>query len=111
MKKISLKPGFEIIFSLSLVAVLGLPLLVLGQTQKNIRIEIVNGDTTINGKNIKKLSAAERKDALAEMDNMGNRCVSLMHCRSVFRYCRWLGYITLKCLQVNQLAVGAVFRH
>lgn len=72
MKKISLKPGFEIIFSLSLVAVLGLPLLVLGQTQKNIRIEIVNGDTTINGKNIKKLSAAERKDALAEMDNMGN---------------------------------------
>jgi hypothetical protein len=69
MKKF-IKPGFEFIFSVSLIAILGLPPLVLAQTQKNIEIKIVNGDTTINGKDIKKLSAQERKDALAEMDNL-----------------------------------------
>ncbi|QXV65740.1 T9SS type A sorting domain-containing protein [Mucilaginibacter sp. 21P] len=66
MKKI-VKPGFEFIFSLSLIAILGLPPLVLAQNQKSIDIKIANGDTTINGKNIKQLSSAERKDALAAM--------------------------------------------
>jgi hypothetical protein len=69
MKKF-IKPGFEFIFSVSLIAILGLPPLVLAQTQKNIEIKIVNGDTTINGKDIKKLSAQERNDALAEIDNL-----------------------------------------
>ncbi|MBL4677882.1 MAG: hypothetical protein JKY70_17015 [Mucilaginibacter sp.] len=68
MKKIY-KPGFEFIFSISLIAILGLPPLVLAQSQKNIEIKIVNGDTTINGKDIKKLSAAERKDALTAMED------------------------------------------
>ena len=72
MKTLSTKPGFEAIFTLSLIAVLCLPLLVAAQTQKNMRVEIVNGDTTINGKNIKKMSAQERKDALDEMYNIGN---------------------------------------
>lgn len=66
MKKI-VKPGFEFVFSLSLIAILGLPPLVLAQNQKSIDIKISNGDTTINGKNIKQLSSAERKDALAAM--------------------------------------------
>ena len=35
MKKF-IKPGFEFIFSVSLIAILGLPPLVLAQTQKNI---------------------------------------------------------------------------
>lgn len=65
-----LKPGFEFIFSVSLIAILGLPPLVLAQSQKNIEIKIVNGDTTINGKDIKKLTAAERKDALAAMEDV-----------------------------------------
>ncbi|RYU86190.1 T9SS type A sorting domain-containing protein [Mucilaginibacter terrigena] len=69
MKKF-IKPNFEFIFSVALIAILGLPPLVLAQTQKSIEIQIVNGDTTINGKNIKKLSAQERKDALAEMANL-----------------------------------------
>ncbi|WP_186461772.1 T9SS type A sorting domain-containing protein [Mucilaginibacter pallidiroseus] len=67
MKKILTKPGFEVIFSLTLITIMALPPLVLAQTQKSIEIKIVNGDTTINGKNIKKLNAAERKDALAVM--------------------------------------------
>ncbi|MBB5396408.1 T9SS type A sorting domain-containing protein [Mucilaginibacter sp. AK015] len=69
MKKI-ITPGFEFIFSVALVAIIGLPPLVLGQTQKSTEIRIVNGDTTINGKDIKKLSAQERKDALAEINNL-----------------------------------------
>jgi hypothetical protein len=72
MKKPFLHPRIEIIFSLSLIAILGLPPLVLAQTQKNIEIKIQNGDTTINGKDIKKLSPEERRDALSEMDKMGN---------------------------------------
>ena len=72
MKNLSTKPGFEAIFTLSLIAILGLPLLVAAQTQKDMRVEIVNGDTTINGKNIKKMSAQERKDALDEMYKPGN---------------------------------------
>jgi hypothetical protein len=72
MKKLFLHPRIEIIFSLSLIAILGLPPLVLAQTQKSIEIKIQNGDTTINGKDIKKLSPEERKDALDEMDKMGN---------------------------------------
>ena len=72
MKKLFLHPRIEIVFSLSLIAILGLPPLVLAQTQKNIEIKILNGDTTINGKDIKKLSPEERKDALSEMDKMGN---------------------------------------
>jgi hypothetical protein len=68
MKKM-FKPGFEFIFSLSLIAILGLPPLVLAQSQKNIEIKIVNGDTTVNGKNIRKMNAAERKDALAAIED------------------------------------------
>src|ERR1700744_2582429 len=68
MKKPLFKPGFEFIFTLSILAVLGLPPLVSAQTQtKDLQININNGDTTINGKNIKDLTAAERKDALKDI--------------------------------------------
>jgi hypothetical protein len=69
MKKIT-KPSFEFIFSLSLIAILGLPPFVLGQNIKSIEIKINNGDTTFNGKDIKKLSGQERKEALAEIANL-----------------------------------------
>lgn len=72
MKKFFLHPRIEIIFSLSIIAILGLPPLVLAQNQQSIEIKIQNGDTTINGKDIKKLSPQERKDALGELDKMGN---------------------------------------
>ncbi|WP_374949893.1 T9SS type A sorting domain-containing protein [Mucilaginibacter sp.] len=72
MKKITSKPGFEVIFSLSLFAILCLPPIVMAQNQKDFEIKIVNGDTTINGKDIKKLSTQERADAMQELNQMGN---------------------------------------
>lgn len=70
MKKLLLKPSLEVIFSISVMAILGLPLLVMAQTKKDFEIKIVNGDTTVNGKDIKKLTEQERKDALAELGNL-----------------------------------------
>ncbi len=72
MKKLLLKPSFEFIFSFSLVIILGLPpvLLAQNQSQKDLDIRIENGDTTINGKNIKELSAADRQSALTDINNL-----------------------------------------
>jgi hypothetical protein len=71
MKKF-IKPNFEFIFSVSLIVILGLPPLVLAQNQKSIEIKIINNDTTVNGRDIKKLSAQERKEALATIDGLPN---------------------------------------
>lgn len=72
MKKFLVKPGFELIFSISFAAILALPPLVFGQgQQKDVEIKIENGDTTINGKNIKELSAQERHDALKDIRHLG----------------------------------------
>jgi hypothetical protein len=70
MKKNAFKPGFEFIFSLCIMAVLGLPPLVFGQATKDLQITINNGDTTINGKNIKDLSASDRKEALKDINQI-----------------------------------------
>jgi len=72
MKKPTFKPGFEFIFSLCILAVLGLPPLVFAQTTKDLQITINNGDTTINGKNIKDLSASDRKDALKNITQISS---------------------------------------
>jgi hypothetical protein len=72
MKKFFLKPGFEFIFSLSLIVVLGLPPVLLAQGQKDIEIKIVNGDTTVNGKNIKELSATDRQNALRDIKHINS---------------------------------------
>jgi hypothetical protein len=72
MKKFFLKPGFEFIFSLSLIVVLGLPPVLLAQNQKDVEIKIVNGDTTVNGKNIKELSAADRQNALRDIKHINS---------------------------------------
>jgi len=64
------KPGFELIFALSIICIMALPLLVFAQGNKNMDITIINGDTTINGKNIKDLSIEERKQALKDIDNL-----------------------------------------
>ncbi|WP_428328273.1 T9SS type A sorting domain-containing protein [Mucilaginibacter sp.] len=72
MKKFSLKPGFEFVFSLSLIAILALPPVLLAQTQNELEIKIQNGDTTINGKNIKDLSAKDKKKALKDINTIGS---------------------------------------
>jgi hypothetical protein len=70
MKTLFFKPGFELIFSISLIAILGLPPMLMAQNQKDLEIKISNGDTTVNGKNMKDLSPAERKDALSDIRHM-----------------------------------------
>ena len=71
MKPHRIKPGFEFIFSLSLMVIIGLPLLVFSQSTKSMEIKITNGDTVVNGKNIKELSYSERQQALKDIDNLG----------------------------------------
>ena len=70
MKNHWTKPGFELIFAISLIAIMAIPPLVCAQGTKNMDIRIMNGDTTINGKNIKELSADDRKQALKDIDNL-----------------------------------------
>ena len=72
MKKFFFKPGFEFIFSLSLMVILGLPPVLLAQNQKDVEIKIVNGDTTVNGKNIKELSADDKKNALRDIKHIND---------------------------------------
>ncbi|MCO5947389.1 T9SS type A sorting domain-containing protein [Mucilaginibacter flavidus] len=72
MKNLLKKPGFEFVFSMALVAILALPPVLIAQnkTQKDMEIRIENGDTTINGKNIKSLSAEDRQIALTDINNL-----------------------------------------
>lgn len=72
MKTNWIKPGFELIFALSIIGIMTLPLLVFAQGNKNMDITILNGDTTINGKNIKQLSAKDREQALKDIDNLSS---------------------------------------
>jgi hypothetical protein len=72
MKKLFLKPGFEFIFCLSLLAILGLPTLMFAQTTRDVQINIQNGDTTVNGKNIKELPYKQRQEALKDITNISN---------------------------------------
>jgi hypothetical protein len=70
MKNYWTKPSFELMFALSLIAIMALPPLVFAQNTRNMDITIINGDTTINGKNIKSLSEDERKQALKDIGNL-----------------------------------------
>jgi hypothetical protein len=72
MKNYSIRPGFEFIFALSLIVIMALPLLVFAQGKKGLEIKIINGDTTINGKNIKELSPQQRLQVLKDIDDLGN---------------------------------------
>lgn len=71
MRMLFKKPGFEFIFSLSLIVAIGLPPLVFAQGKKDMEIRIANGDTIVNGKRISELSVTERKQALKDIDNLG----------------------------------------
>ncbi|PTQ95658.1 putative secreted protein (Por secretion system target) [Mucilaginibacter yixingensis] len=76
MKKlITLKPGFELIFALSIMAIFVLPAVVCGQGKYNKKMSIIiqNGDTTVNGKKLKDLSPEERKEALGVFDQDNSR--------------------------------------
>lgn len=70
MKKFLSKPGFELIFSISFMAILCLPPMLMAQTQKDMEIKIENGDTTVNGKKMSELSFSERLDALKDIKHL-----------------------------------------
>jgi len=57
-------------FSISLIAILALPPVLMAQNQKDLEIKIEHGDTTINGKNIKELSPKERREALSDIKHL-----------------------------------------
>ncbi|HTI57584.1 T9SS type A sorting domain-containing protein [Mucilaginibacter sp.] len=75
MKQRFLKPGFEAVFALSIIAILGLPPLVFAQKNRDIEIKITNGDTVVNGKKINELSPSERKQALKDIDHLSDNFI------------------------------------
>lgn len=70
MKKLIQKPGFETIFALGLMVILGLPPVLLAQNTQEVEIKIENGDTLVNGKSIKELSARERMVVQKDIKNI-----------------------------------------
>ena len=73
MKNLLLKPGLETVFALSLIVILGLPPVLMAQNEKDLEIKIENGDTTVNGTNIKDLSPKDRKYALRDIRNLSGQ--------------------------------------
>ena len=72
MKKL-LSPGFEFMFALGIIAIFMLPPIVMAQSHKeDLEVNINNKDTLINGKNIRDLSPAERKEALAKLNGLND---------------------------------------
>jgi len=72
MKKSIFNPGFEFIFTLAILAVFGLPPLVMAQNTKDVQIAITNGDTTVNGKSIKDLLPKERQEAIKDISTIAS---------------------------------------
>lgn len=72
MKTRIFNPGFEFIFTLALLAIFGLPPLVMAQDTKDVQISIINNDTTVNGKSIKDLSPKERQEALKDINTIAS---------------------------------------
>jgi hypothetical protein len=69
MKQHFFKAGFDAVFALSLIAIFLLPALVFGQSKRRLEIRINNGDTVVNGKNIKDMSAIDREQALKDINS------------------------------------------
>lgn len=69
IKKLTTKPGFEFIFAVGIAAIFILPAAVMAQ-DKNIDITIANGDTVINGKNIKDMTPEQRQQAMSDLNKI-----------------------------------------
>jgi len=78
MKKKILSPILELSFAAGIMVILTLPLLVNAQDHKEFKVNINNSDTIVNGKNIKELSASDRKDALKKLDELNDHIVITM---------------------------------
>jgi len=73
MKTTRLSPSLELAFAFGVMVILTLPVLVNAQDNKEFKVNINNADTTVNGKNIKELSASERQDALKKINQLNDR--------------------------------------
>lgn len=72
MKKKLSAPFLELSFAAGIMVILTLPLLVNAQDHKEFKVNINNSDTIVNGKNIKELPAAERKDAVKKLNELND---------------------------------------
>ncbi|NCD69646.1 hypothetical protein [Mucilaginibacter agri] len=70
IRNLSTKPGFEFIFSVGIAAIFILPAAVMAQSNRNIEVNINNGDTIVNGRNIKSLSPVERDQAMKDINTI-----------------------------------------
>ncbi|WCT12558.1 T9SS type A sorting domain-containing protein [Mucilaginibacter jinjuensis] len=70
IKKLTTRPGFEFIFAAGIAAIFILPAAVMAQDNKSIDITIANGDTVINGKNIKDMSPEQRQQAMSDLNKI-----------------------------------------
>lgn len=77
-RKITPRTGFELLFACGIAAIMILPTVVMAQDNKNLEITIHNGDTIINGQNIKNMNAAERRQALNELKRLTGRHERMM---------------------------------
>ena len=68
IRKITTRTGFEFIFAAGIAAIFIIPSAVMAQSNKSIEITINNGDTVINGRNIKELNPQQRIEALKDMN-------------------------------------------
>ncbi|MCJ8210522.1 T9SS type A sorting domain-containing protein [Mucilaginibacter sp. RS28] len=62
--------GFELLFALGVAAIFILPSIVMAQGTRNLDIRISNGDTVINGKNIKELDPQQRRQAQEDINRI-----------------------------------------
>ena len=61
------KPGFELIFGLSIILIFTLPALIFGQNNRTIAFRINNRDPIINGKKLQQLSEPDRTGSLKKI--------------------------------------------
>ncbi len=68
IRKITTRPGFEFIFAAGIAAIFIIPSAVMAQTSKTMEITVSNGDTVVNGKNIKQLTPQQHAEALKDLE-------------------------------------------
>jgi len=78
MKRKLSSPILELSFAAGIMIILSLPLFVNAQDHKEFKVNINNSDTIVNGKNIKDLSATDRKDALKKLNELNEHITITM---------------------------------
>lgn len=68
MKKRLFNSSFEALFTAGVVLALALPQFLFAQKHNEVSINIHNNDTTFNGKNLKDMQPAEKREAIAEIN-------------------------------------------